>query len=133
MAKEGSKCGEIKGIDDIRLITAVLCVTKCGHFLAPQIIYKGKTKRCLPKVSFPKSWDVTYTENHWSNETTTLQYIQLVLLPYVTQKRAELMLPSSQPALVIFERFKAQCTSTVLQVLRENNICTCFVSTCKLH
>jgi len=32
------------------------------------------------------------------------------------------MLPSSQPALVIFDKFKAQCTSTVLQVLRENNI-----------
>ena len=40
------------------------------------------TKESLPKVTFPESWDVTHTYNHWSNETTTLRYIQAVLLLY---------------------------------------------------
>ena len=37
------------------------------------------------------------------------------------QKGQKLKLPN-QPCLVIFDRFKAQCTSTVLEVLEENNI-----------
>ncbi len=93
-----------------------------GDFLYPQIIYAGKTSRCLPSARFPKCWHVTYTENHWANEKTTEDYINLVLLPYVEQKRTELSLPSDQPALVIFDRFKAQCTEKIFKMLDDNNI-----------
>ena len=78
------------------------------HYLPPQIIYQGKTRKCLPVVKFPPNWNITFTENHWANELTTLQYIDVILLPYVKQKRQDLKLPN-QPCLVIFDRFKAQC------------------------
>ena len=45
-----------------------------GDFLFPQIIYSGKTSRCLPSVKFLDGWHVTYTENHWANEKTTEDY-----------------------------------------------------------
>ena len=38
MDEEGSKRVEIVGVNGKRQITAVLCVTKSGHYLPPQII-----------------------------------------------------------------------------------------------
>ena len=71
MAREGSKKVEITGITDKRQITVVISVTKTGHYLPPQVIYTGKTSRCLPKVTFPSEWYITCTENHWANEAIT--------------------------------------------------------------
>ena len=122
MAEVGSKRVEIVGADDKRQITAVLCVTMSGHYMPPQIVYAGKTPRCLPKPKFPTDWHATFTENHWSNQVTTLQYIHNVLLPYVTKKKSELGLSSDHCSLVIFDRFKGQCTEVVLKTLKENNI-----------
>ena len=70
---------------------------------------------------------MTCTDNHWANEYTTLQYIDDILLPYVKQKRKELGCSNDQPRLVIFDRFKAQCTATVLGVLEENNVLVALV------
>ena len=50
-----------------------------------------------------------------------------ILLPYVTKTREELNPPPRQSCLVIFDRFKAQCTSTVLHVLEESNILVALV------
>ena len=127
MEKEGQKRVQITGIDDKRQITAVFAATKTGSFLPIQVIYKGKTKRCLPSVDFPEDWLISFTENHWANETTTKDYIYKILLPYVKQKREELKLPGDHPALVVFDRFKAQCTSNILQILRDNNIDTLLI------
>ena len=122
MEKEGTKKVDITGMNDKRQITVVLSVTKTGHYLPPQLIYAGKTSKCLPKIDFPSGWCVTCTDNHWANEYTTLQYLDEILLPYIKQKRKELGCPDDQACLVIFDRFKAQCTATVLGVLEKNNI-----------
>lgn len=122
MEKEGSKRVEIAGIDDKRQITAVFGCSVTGDFLPIQIIYKGKTKKCLPSFAFPPDWHVTFSHNHWSNECTMQDYINKVLLPYIKRKRIELKLSSDQRALVIFDQFKGQCTSSILELLEENNI-----------
>ena len=119
MAAEGSKRVEIAGVDDKRQITAVFAGTMNGFFLPPQIIYKGKTQKCLPSVSFPDTWHITYTCNHWANEKTTEDYILKILLPYVKNKQKELCVSS---AIVIFDRFKGQCTPRILSLLASNNI-----------
>ena len=82
----------IAGKDDKRQITAVLAGTMSGEFLPPQLVYEGKTRRCIPKVSFPSGWGVTYTDNHWCNESTMKDYIHKIILPYVQKKRQELKL-----------------------------------------
>ena len=122
MAEEGSKRVEIVALDDKRQITAVFGCTMGGDFIPPQVIYSGKTSRCLPTTKFPDNLHVTYTPNRWANEETTLAYIDKILVPYVTQKRQQLSLDTQHPALVIFDRFKGQCTSHVLDSLRKNNI-----------
>ena len=89
-----------------------------GYFLPPQIIYQGKSKKCLPTVSFPKSWHVSFMPNHWATEKTTEDYINKILIPYIESKRKE----QSSSALVIFDRFKGQCTQRILSLLSSNNI-----------
>ena len=32
-----------------------------------QLIYQGKSKRCLPTFTFPSNFHVTLPRNHWSN------------------------------------------------------------------
>ena len=48
-------------------ITATFAVSCTGEILLIQLIYAGKTEGGLPKYSFPRSFSVTFTENHWSN------------------------------------------------------------------
>ncbi len=80
-----------------------------GDFLPVQLIYKGKTTKSLPSVEFPQDWHITFTENHWSNEIAMADYLEKVL-------------DLSYPALVIFDRFRAQCTERILSMLDAKNV-----------
>ena len=62
---KGVKTVPIKSIDDRRQITGTSAISMSIEFLSIQVIYKGKTKRCLPKYTFPASFDATFSENHW--------------------------------------------------------------------
>ena len=44
------------------------------------------------------------------------------------QKRQQLMLADDNPAVVIFNNFKAQCTSEMLRILDDNNINVILIS-----
>ena len=123
MEKEGSKRVEIVGIDDKRQITAVFAGSLTGDFLPPQLIYKGTTQRCLPTVSFPPEWHITFSENHWSNERIMKAYIEKILMPYISCKRKELKVGTMYPALVIFDHFTGQMTENIMKLLEENNVC----------
>ena len=63
-----------------------------------------------------------YSANHWSNEITIKEYIDNILLPYIKENRRSLNLADDYPALVLFDIFKAQCTSDFLTLLDKNNI-----------
>ena len=121
MELKGSKRVEIAGSGDKRQITALLCGTMAGEFLAPQLIYQGKTSACLPKHKFPSDWHITCTPNHWSNESKMIEYIKLIIIPYVEQKRKELKLSKNQAALALFDVFKGHQTP-VTSLLEEHNI-----------
>ena len=123
MDKEGSKRIEIVAADDKRQLTAVFAGSMTGDFLPPQLVYKGKTQRCLPVgVRFPSDWDLTYSDNHWSNEGTMNSYIHKIILPYVAKKREELNLVPDHPALMIFDHFNGQCTENFFKLLETNHI-----------
>ena len=122
MAAEGSKRIEVAGLGDKRQLTVVYSASMTGDFLPPQVIYSGKTKRCLPSAEFPDDWNITYTPNHWANEETTERHILTVIVPYLEQCRRKLSLHEDHPALVIFDRFKGQCTTKIMSLLEENHI-----------
>ena len=122
MEKEGTKRVPIIAADDKCQITAVFAGTFTGSFLPPQLIYKGTTKRCFPTVKFPNDWHITCSDNHWSNESTMIVYLQNILFPYIDCKREQLKLGANFPVLVIFDNFKAQRTEKVLKLLEDHHI-----------
>ena len=117
MAEEGSKRIEIDGKDDKRQITAMFACSMTGDFLPPQIIYQGKTTRCLPKFKFPSDWSTTYSANHWFNEAIIEEYILHVIFPYLSQMKEKLKLSSDHLALLLYDNFKGQCTEKLLKLL----------------
>ena len=127
MAKEGSKRVEIVGADDKRQITGVYACNMTGDFLPIQLVYQGKTSKCLPSFQFPSDWHITFTPNHWCNESTMEDYITKILLPYIQKKREELKLRPDHHALVIYDMFKGQCTQKILELLELNNIDVIFI------
>ena len=96
MEKEGATRVEVTGKDDKRQITLVLAGSVSGEFLPPQVIYEGKTKCCLPPFQFPSTWNITYTQTHWSNEESMKEYIEAVIVPYISRQKADLKLPDDQ-------------------------------------
>ena len=127
MELQGSKRVEITGIADKRQITAVLCGNIVGDFLPVQLIYQGRSHRCHPHYEFPDDWHITHSPRHWSTETTMLQYIENIILPYVEGVRHRLGCGDSA-ALVIIDNFKGQITPAVNDLLESNNIHTCLLS-----
>jgi len=99
MDKKGTKKVKFVGLDDKHQITVVFAATMAGHFLPPQLVYKGTTCACLPTNKFPDLWHVTYTHNHRCNEETVKLYIKKVILPYIQRKKDELKLPNSKRSL----------------------------------
>ena len=77
MAKEGTKRIEIGGLGDKRQLTLVLAGSLSGNILPFQVIYTGKTPKCLPSLEFPADWDLAFTPNNWANEGTTERYINI--------------------------------------------------------
>ena len=122
MDEEGAKRVEVVAKDDKRQITAVFAGSAAGDVLLPHLICEGKTDRCLPHYKFPETWHITKTAKHWSNEQTMMDYFNEVILPYVKEKRSLLKLSCDQAALLIFDNFKAQCTSSFLKLIDEHNV-----------
>ena len=121
--RKGTKCVEISALNDKRQITAVFACTLSGSFLPIQLIYAGTTQKCLPQnVQFPDDWHITCSPNHWSNENTMIDYVEKIIIPYVSNKRKELGKDRDQSAVVIFDVFKGQCVENVFKLLDDNNI-----------
>ena len=117
MEEKGVKRVEVIGESDKRQITAVFAGTIQGNFLPLQLIYKGTTSRCHPKYVFPPGWHITHSPNHWSNETTMLEYIKSIVVPYVDNVRDILFTPCT-PGLIIIDNFKGQVTEKVKEALK---------------
>ena len=117
----------IAGVDDKRQVTLVLANTPTGHLLPPQIVYTGKTQRCHPRFQFPEGWHVTHTPNHWSNEATTLEFINEVLDPYFIAQREALDLEPDHRALVLLDVFAAHRTQAVKDLFWKKNISIVYV------
>ena len=99
-----------------------MCGSLVGELLPFQLVYAGKTNRYHPTYKFPSDWQITQTQNHWSNEETILQYIKEVIVSFVDRKCEDLNLDADYPALAIFDHFKGQLTDNITQELDVNKI-----------
>lgn len=101
-----------------REITVVLPITASGTILPPQEIHQRKIYKCHAKITFPEDWNKTHGESHWSTESPMLEYIDQVLVPYLTKKRQELKLTMDH---ALFDVFKAHRCDSVLEKQRHNH------------
>ena len=111
---KGAKTLLIKGIDDKRKITATFTVSMIGKFLPIQLIHKGKTPRCLPRFDFPADFNVTFSDNHWSNTEKSIELFEKVIFPYLKQAKVSLKYPKEQMSLIIMDTFKVQDNDVIL-------------------
>ena len=88
---EGATSVQVKGKGKSKQITGTLTISASGRFLPMQLIYGGKTERCHPQgIKFLSEFDVTHSENHWSNEILARLHVTEVIMPYAKQRRKEL-------------------------------------------
>ena len=98
LAKKNSKTVTIKGSTDKRTITATFAISIRGDFLPMQLIYGGKTKKCLPRFKFPEKLSLSYNKTHYSNEKEACKFIEEILKPYIKQVIERDNLPIDQTA-----------------------------------
>ena len=123
--EKGAKSVPLVGKGKKKQITATFTVTMSGLFLPMQLIYEGKTPRCLPQgISFPDNFNLTFTPNHWSSEDKVMEPLEKVVFPFIVEKRKELSLPDGQKAILVVDVFKGQKTERVQHLIANNN-CVC--------
>lgn len=93
----GSDRASVNAHDDRRQITAVLSSTLSLDLLSIQLIFNGTTPRCLPnderlgpgfaRQLEEEGWHLTFSDNHWSNQTTMVQFIEKVSVHQLSHYR----------------------------------------------
>ena len=71
-----------------------------------QLIYPGKTQRCLPNFQFPRTFQITYAENHCSNQAKAIEHFEKAIFPYLEKIKVQKRYPKEQMSLVIMDTFK---------------------------
>ncbi len=92
---EGVKAVRSLGKDEKRQITGMVSSASSGSMLPLQLIFQGKTTAVVPnhvetREAVRKGWDLTNSENHWSNQTTMKQFVEKVLDLWRVKKCKEL-------------------------------------------
>jgi DDE superfamily endonuclease len=83
--RKGSDHVAVIGAEDKRQITACIASSMDGNFLPLQLVFQGKTSRCLPPhtpASLASLAHLTFSDNHWSSQTTMKEYIEKIIMPY---------------------------------------------------
>ena len=125
-AERNVKYVPISGSADKRSITATFAETLDSFFLSFQLIYEGKSTQSLPKIDFPDGFSLSVKEKHFSNTQESIKFLEEIVIPFVDRKRSELKNPS-QAAWLMWDVFRGQKTTPVLDILKENNIVTEYV------
>ena len=118
---QGDQNIPIKGVEDKRQITATFAISLTGAFLPMmQLIYAGKTKRCLPKFTFPDEFHVTSTVNRWSNTEKSIEFFNEIIFLYLAKVKSQNGFPDEQFSLVIMDTFKGQDNEAIKTLCLEH-------------
>lgn len=88
----GAERAAVDGHDDKRQFTIVVSSTLNGELLPLQVILEGKSELSLPRPSKlghawteklkDSGWHLTFSDNHWSNQQTMVQFIEQIVVKY---------------------------------------------------
>jgi len=93
--KERTQRVKLAGKDEKQQLIDVFGGSMTGHFLLYNLSIKGRHSSAFQKVKFPADWDVTFSENHWSNKQTMTNYLEKVLIPYIKRRDKNCILQAS--------------------------------------
>ena len=54
-------------------------------FMQIQLIYEGKTIKCLPRFKLPGKFSLSYDEAHYSDENEACNFIEEILQLYISK------------------------------------------------
>ena len=77
-----------------RHITAVLACTATGDMLAPMVVFKGTTNRCVSGVRSSEGTLVSYQKKVWIDENEMWKWIRNIWIRYTKKKPSLLFLDS---------------------------------------
>ena len=75
----------------------------------------------MQNVKFPRSFYVTYTKNHWSNQLETTEHFKKVIFPYLDQIKEKMVYPKEQMSLVIKDTFNGRDNNDLREPSARNN------------
>ena len=101
LEKKGTGSVPLVGKGKSKQITGTFAISQSGDFLPMQLIYERGTRHCLPQINFSKEFTITFTENHWSNEQKSIEFIQTIVLPFLKSKKVKLDLLPNQKSILI--------------------------------
>lgn len=103
---KGSKQVHVVGNDDKRQITVCVASSMKGDLLPLQLIFQGKSAKCLPDPS-PSSisagFHLTHSETYWSTQETMKQYIKEVIVPYSKTKIQQFSLAADARIVLVLD------------------------------
>ena len=117
---KGAKAVPIKGIDYNRRTTATFTVSVTGKLIAIQLIYEGKSPICLPRFDFLADFNVTFSDNHWSNMKKSNELFEKVIFLYLKQAKASLKYRKEQMSLIIIDTFKGEDNDVILDLCKKH-------------
>ncbi|KAK3275007.1 hypothetical protein CYMTET_16842 [Cymbomonas tetramitiformis] len=109
------------GLDDMRQITGVIVEALGDNYegltIGMQLVYQGKTDRCLPDLDHREKelfgdFIFTYTYNHWADEDTNIDLFKLLIVPHLVATKLRLNLLDDHPAVVMLDVWPVQKTSS---------------------
>src|SRR6185437_8208268 len=102
-------------------ITKVSMISAAGDILPYQLIFQGKTDTVLPKQVVPAEGSFyDHTPSHFANTETTLRICQRIIIPWIQQKRAQLL--EDKWGILIWDNFSAHLNVDVVSLLEQNRI-----------
>lgn len=97
-----------------------------AHLIHTHQTFFFLTSRCLPakedmRDAKQAGFDFFYTNNHWSDFTSTKRYINRVVVPFLEKQRKKLDLPFDFPAVLILDCWSVHISKRFLEWMALNH------------
>ena len=130
MVKRGAKRVRVIGVghEKSQITVTIAAVEGTGELLECQYIFGGKTTRCHPKDNpLPGRGYFTHSESHWQTESTFLEYLEKVIIPYKEKTIHQLGLPPDSYSILKMDLHFTHKTERVKNLLRIHHILPLYV------
>ena len=104
-------------------ISLLVCVSAAGDSLTPMMITNYEISNEIYEDGLREDEDIMIRHRNppYMNESLFIEYLQLVLIPYINSVREKYQCPEKE-ALLMMDSCSSHCTTNVMKLLGENKI-----------